>query len=181
MKDYIIGKRYAEAFLDAAEEVMSPEDSVRQISDIAQAFKDSPELAEFFASPSISHPEKIDMINKVFDKGFDEITRVFLDLLLRKGRFGTIPEIAESARALYEHRAGTKATIRAAKPVADEIAKKIEEIMERRLEKKLVFNIRTEEQLLGGIQVAAGGIIVDGSMRKRLYDLREKLRNLKID
>jgi len=181
MRDYIIGKRYAEAFLDAAEEVMSPDEVVRQISDIAQAFKDSPELAEFFASPVISHSEKINMINKVFDKGFDEITRVFLDLLLSKGRFGIIPEIAESAQALYEHKAGTKATIRAAKPVAKETAKKIQQIMERRLERKLVFNIRTEEQLLGGIQVAAAGIIVDGSMRRRLYDLREKLRNLKID
>lgn len=180
MRDYIVAKRYAEAFLEAAKAMMPMEQAIQELTATQDVLKQNPELAKFFGNVSITSTEKLDMADKVFAKNISEITASFLRLLLRKDRFDTISEIAEYARILYERTTGTIGVIRTARPLGDETVNRIRKILEQRLDRKILLTTRIDPILIGGIQVAVAGMIIDGSLQKRLYDMREKLRVLKV-
>jgi F0F1-type ATP synthase delta subunit len=53
--------------------------------------------------------------------------------------------------------------------------------LENKLHKKFKFYIDVDADLLGGVQVIMGDdTIIDGSVKKRLSDLKEKLRGVRV-
>jgi F0F1-type ATP synthase delta subunit len=62
-----------------------------------------------------------------------------------------------------------------------DLIKEIEDKLEEKLQKKFKFYIDLDADLMGGVQVIFGNnTIIDGSVRKRLADLKEKLRGVRV-
>ena len=74
-----------------------------------------------------------------------------------------------------------EALIRTSYPLELELIKKIQDAIENKFGRKFKFYIELDSRLLGGVQIIIGNTVIDGSVRKRLNDLRQSLRNAQVN
>ena len=128
-------------------------------------------------NPGIGYTDKCNIVDNVFVDDFPDEIRNFLKLLIDNGRIGYFPHIVEFARLRYSHEGREVAVIKTSYPLDLAVIEKIEEGLQKRLGKKFKFFIELDSSLLGGVKVVIGNIVIDGSIRRRMDDLREKIKN----
>lgn len=173
-------KRYAEGFLDYAAETIGFEKGLEELLDMKSIFRDNPKFRKLLENPSISYAEKCVITEDVFAKNFTEETRNFIKLLIKKERISNFLDIAEYARVKYAHGKEASATLSASYPLDTNVIEAIKNILEQKLHKSLHLYMDLDPGLLGGIKVTIGNMVIDGSVKKRLYDMREKLMAVEI-
>lgn len=180
MKEKIIANRYGEAFLGYAKEAgLDLNKAALQMEELKSALAQNPGLSEFLESAGILYREKCSLIEEVF-KDFSPEARQFLKLLLEKNRVKNILEICDYIRLNYTHGETVEALLRSARPLNRESESRLKEQLENKLKKKLILRSELAPDLLGGVQVVIGNKVIDGSLRKRLDDLKEQLMTAKV-
>ena len=106
--------------------------------------------------------------------------RNFLKLLLDKKRFNIFIDVAEYLRVKYSHEGQVDVLLKTAFPLDLELIEKIQVALKKRFKQNLRFYIDLDGSLLGGVQVVIGNTIIDGSVRRRLVELRDKLINVQM-
>ena len=181
MKNAIAVKRYVDAFLGYAAETSGRETALDDFSKIRRLINDNPEFVHFLLIPGITYNEKCSFIDELLTSDFSEQFRQFLKLLLSKGRIGALYDMAEFVRVQYSHGDEVEAKLTTSFPLdLDEIAK-IKSTLENKLHKKFKLYIDLDGSLLGGVQVTIGNTVIDGSVRKRLDELRAKLMTARVN
>ena len=181
MKDPLAVKRYGDAFWSYAQETMGPENCFRNLKNLRAIIRDNPEFLQILESPEITFSEKSDFIEKVLNEDFCDEIRQFLKLLLEKERIDKLYDILEYLRVTYGHEGETEALLKTAYPLDLELIKALKDRLESKFHKKFKLYIDLDGSLLGGVQVFIGNTIIDGSVRGRLANLREKLKRVRVD
>ena len=65
-------------------------------------------------------------------------------------------------------------------PLETETIRRIKNCIEKNFHKKLHLYIELDSDLLGGVYAKIENILIDGSVRRRLEDMREKLLTMKV-
>ncbi|MFA5146443.1 MAG: ATP synthase F1 subunit delta [Candidatus Omnitrophota bacterium] len=172
-------KRYAEAFLEYAAVTIGFEKGLGELRGVRDIFRDNPDFREFLESPAITRAEKCAAVEKVLGEGFSAEIRHFLELLLKKERFGEFDSMVEYARAKYSHGEEVDAVLKVSYPLDTEAMRSIKEALEKKVHKKLHLYIDIDPALLGGVSATIGNTVIDGSVRRRLEDMRDKLMTIK--
>ena len=180
MKEKILAKRYAQAYVGYASSAMSVERIVEEIKALKAITRDNPEFAEFLLNPEITHTEKCDFMQEVLDDHFSQELGHFLALLLAKRHIGLLDEIADYIRVHYSHAEAMGVLIKTTYPLELDLIQRIEKKLEKKFNRKLNFYLDLDSSLLGGIQVVVGNTIIDGTVRRRLQELRERLNTIRI-
>lgn len=175
IKNKVIVSRYAEAFISLARQNCGQDKALEDIVAVKNIIRDNPGFSELMNYPEIAHSEKCVVIDEIIKDGFSEDVRNFLKLLLEKKRFDIFLDVAEYLRAKYAHHGQVDVLLRTAFPLELDLIKKIEIVLKKRFRQDLRFYIDLDGSLLGGVQVVIGNTIIDGSVIKRLNELREKL------
>ena len=179
MTDAIIAKRYAEAFLAGAGDSSLQEAAVRELLYVREAVAANAELQVFLSSLEIEQAEKLGFIDTVFTQAVSADTLRFLKFVVERGYIGIIGQIAEWAQTLFRQSQWSEGTIRSAVPLGDSSVALIQKQLEKKMRKKLRLTAEVQPDLIGGIQVVIENIIIDGSVRRKLDELKEKLLSLK--
>jgi len=181
IKDRALVSRYAEAFLSFARIDFGIDKVLDDLAVVKNVVRDNPGFGQLMANPEISFAEKCSVIDRVIKDGLSEQMRSFLKLLLEKKRFDIFLDVAEYLRAKYSHEGQVDVLLKTAFPLDLDVIKKIEEVLKNKLKKNLRFYIDLDGSLLGGVQVVIGNTIIDGSVKKRLDELRDKLITARMD
>jgi len=181
IKDKAVVSRYAEAFLNFARVNCGENKALEDLVIVKNVIRDNPGFGELMDHPEISHLEKCAIIDKVIKEGISDELRNFLKLLLEKKRFSIFLEVAEYLRAKYSHQGQVDVLLRTAFPLELDLIKRIEGALKNKFKQNLRFYIDLDGSLLGGVQVVIGNTIIDGSVRKRLEELRDKLTTVRMD
>jgi F-type H+-transporting ATPase subunit delta len=180
MKDKVLISRYAEAFISYMKELKSFETALEDCRQLKSVIRDSPELIMFLRNPEIAHAEKIDFIGRVLWDALSVEGVNLVKLLLDKGRIGILPDVVEYIRAKYAHEGEIEVLLRAASLHELDVIKDVEDTLRKKLGVRLKFYLELDGRLLGGMQVIVGNTIIDGSVRKRLGELRTKLESIRV-
>lgn len=180
IKDEIIVKRYVDAFLSYAKERIGFEKGIQELQDIKHVIRDNTDFKRFLEAPDITNAEKNGVIDRVLQKGFSEEVRHFLKLLLEHGRIDKFLDIAEYARLTYSHGVEIEGLLKSSYPLETQSIRRIKDALEKKLQRKLHLYIELDSSLLGGVYAKIGNIVIDGSVKRRFEDLREKLNLLKV-
>lgn len=177
MRQDTIARNYAEALLALATKAENREGFGAMIRDVANAMQQDATLWRFLESPRISADAK----NKILSKAFgDRVPRVFLrflQVLVGNRRQMLIPEVATEYASLLDEALGrvhadvTVATASGAVE-ADAVAQRLSTI----LGKQVVPHINVNPSILGGVVVKVGDTVMDGSVRRRLERLAQRMR-----
>ena len=169
--------QYANALADVALQQGVAEEARKQLAEFEAAYKESAELRNCMANPAVSREAKHGVIEKLVERlGASRILRNFLFVIVDNQRTHLLPEIATSFEEVLRQRQGiAEAEVWSAVPLNDKQKATLLQNLESVTGKKIQANYSLDAGLLGGAVVRIGDTIYDGSVRKQLDRLRERL------
>ena len=180
MEHGILAKRYGDAFMAYIKEGCGLERGVEEMRNVRRILIDNPDLDSFLLTPGIDDKEKFQVIDRVVRNGFSDEIIHFIKLLIDKGRFDKFSDIADYVRIAYSHGIEVNALLKVSYPLDTQVIRRIKEVIESKIGKKLHLYIELDSTLLGGVCIKIGNMLVDGSVRKRLEDMRAKLLAMRV-
>ena len=181
MKNRVLVNRYAEAFINFARVNCGPAKALEDLVAVKNIIRDNPGFKDLMYNPEISYLEKCMVIDEGIRDGISDEMRNFMKLLLEKKRFDIFQDVAEYLRVKYGHQGQVDVLLKTAFPLDLEVIEKIQAALRNKFKQDLRFYIDLDGSLLGGVQVVIGNTIIDGSIRKRLQELKDKLTALEMN
>ena len=170
-----IARVYASALFGAAKD-KGKLDSIReQLGAFADALSENRELQLFFFSPYFSSAEKGEGLRKAVADAEPELLN-FLLLLIEKHRMPVIFRIRRQFDALWakeNKRLGV--TVTSAVELDPEIAERIGKEIEEQTGNTVELQSEVDADILGGLVVQVGNMVLDTSIRNRLEKLRKSV------
>jgi F-type H+-transporting ATPase subunit delta len=168
-------RMYARALFEAAQDAGRLDRAAEELTEIAAAVEDVPELEGFLRNPQIDPPAKAALLAEVAADA-DELVRNFLRLVAEKGRAGELPEIRRELEALVaEAQRRLTVELETAVELSDEEAASIVRTIEEASGRSVEATRTVDPGLIGGIVLRVGSFRADGSIRGRLERLRREL------
>jgi len=182
MKNTVLVKRYADALMSVAKSRGRTEDLLESIKFLrAQVLALHADFLVTLQDPGISVLEKRQLIDAVLADGDAVVLlRNFMKLLVARGRINLLHDICEWVRIHYAHVGEEDALLRTSFPLDLDVVKAIKDRLERMFNKKLHLYIELDGTLRGGVKAMVGNTIIDGSVARRLTDLRERLISTRV-
>ena len=170
-----IAEVYSRALFDVAMEHDILDDVHDQLGQFADELDTNHDMQVFFFSPYFSSQEKKDGIGKMIE-GAEEHFQRFLELLAERHRMPALFRIRREFDSLYaEERKLLPVTITSAveldKDTLKEIGSKIEENTGRTVD----LTTKVDPNVIGGLVMRVGNMVMDGSIRARLERLRKQV------
>src|SRR5918998_2146932 len=168
-----IAEVYARSLFEVAEESDALDRIHDELGQFTDALNESGDLRVFFFSPYFSSQEKKDGIAQLIDDADESFVR-FLELLAERHRMPVIFRIRRRFDELWrEENKLLPVTVTSAvdldSELVDGLGKRIEEQTGRRVE----LSSRVNPDVLGGIVLQVGNMVLDASVRNRLEQLRK--------
>ncbi|HMC13674.1 MAG TPA: F0F1 ATP synthase subunit delta [Gallionellaceae bacterium] len=137
---------------------------------------DNAEVAMVIASPRATGKQVEDIMRALCGVKSGSKQDNFIRLLAENRRLALFPEIAAMYEALRaEAEKSLEVTVTSAFELNDAQKQKITDVLNKRMNRKITLNCRTDKQLLGGIVIRAGDKVIDGSVRTRLGEMANAL------
>jgi F-type H+-transporting ATPase subunit delta len=180
MKNKLISKRYAEAYIAFAEPKIGLSRCVEDMKDIRTVLRENPDFLHFLRAPEASKEDKAGVLDRVLGGILAEETRTFIKFLIDKGRMVMLASIAEYIRIVYSHGEVVDVVLRTTFPMELETIGHIKAQVEVFARKKVNLYLELDPDLLGGAQIVIGNTIIDGSVRNRLMQLKKQMLLAKV-
>ncbi|MDD5439096.1 MAG: ATP synthase F1 subunit delta [Candidatus Omnitrophica bacterium] len=176
----VIARLYADAFLGYAKEGIGFDRGIKELQSVRRVFRSNPDFHDFLQRRDIALHEKYDAIDAVFADGFAAEARYFLKLLVKNKRMDRFFDIAEYARLTYGHGAKHDALLKTSGMLDLDVLERLKQKIEESLNMKLRLYVDLDPSILGGVYLRVGHTVFDGSVRRQLDDMREKLLEIKV-
>lgn len=166
---------YARALFEAAKEDDVLDRVHDELGEFADALDSERNLQVFLFSPYFSSEEKKDGVTKIVTEADERLVN-FLELLAERHRMPALFRIRRTFDAMWaEENKLLPVTVTSAveldESLVDDIGKRIEEQTGRRVELSSAVN----PDVLGGLQVQVGNMVLDATVRNRLEQLRKQV------
>ncbi len=178
MKNLAIARCYAKALLLIGKEDGNTEIYRRELDDFADLVAREDELRTVISNPIYHYDGRRTVLQKVIGKL--EISRVmesFLLLLFAKGRIGFLDSIADFYQKLADDLRGVaRASLVSASELSSETIDKIRQALAKKTGKEIILTVDQDKALIGGIMTRIGDLVLDGSVKTQLLNMRESLK-----
>jgi F-type H+-transporting ATPase subunit delta len=170
-----IARVYADALFGVAKKIGKLDVIREQLGEFADALKGSRDLQLFFFSPYFSSAEKGDGLKKAIAGAEPELVN-FLELLIEKHRMPVLFRIRRQFDSLWDKenkRLGV--TVTSAVELDPEVAQRIGSEIEQQTGETVELQSRVDPDILGGLVVQVGNMVLDTSIKNRLEKLRKSV------
>lgn len=176
LKD-IVAKRYAKALLALAAKDGNTDAVKKDLDAVAAAFRASKSLQSVFMNPSFSAADRSKVLKGLMaEMKVSDLSARFLDLLLDKGRFRYVAEVAHSYSELLDALQGkVKATVTTAEALSDSDLARLRSSVKALVGKEVELNVEVDPSLIGGVRTMIGSTLYDGSLRNQMQRMKSAL------
>ena len=170
-----IARVYADALFEVAKDKDELDEVHDQLGEFADAMNESNDMRVFFFSPYFSSADKREAIDSAVSGAGEEFVN-FLELLVEKHRMPAIFRIRTRFDGLWaEAKKRLEVTLTSAveldKKVVDQVSKEVE----RQTDRDVDVETQIDPEILGGIVLRVGNMVLDASLRGRLEKLRKEV------
>ena len=166
---------YANALFEVASENEVADDVRDQLGQFADELDDNRDLQVFLFSPYFSSQEKKEGIGKIVEDA-DERFLNFLELLAERHRMPALFRIRRAYDALWrEANKLLPVTVTSAIELDEGLVKGLGERIEEQTGKKVELTSKVDPDVLGGLVLQVGNMVLDASIRNRLEQLRKQV------
>ncbi|MGN0634410.1 MAG: ATP synthase F1 subunit delta [Oscillospiraceae bacterium] len=170
-------KEYAEAIYSLAAETHSEDEYLYGMRLINRALKKNPEYAVILDAPSISKSERLSLIDKTFSNDVCEHVLSLLKILCEKGLVGNFGEVYDEFAYMYLYFASAaRAKVISAVPLNTTEKKELHSKLEKLSGRVVSVRYEVDPEILGGVIVEIEERIIDGSLRKKLKEIKEVIK-----
>jgi len=177
-----LARRYAQALIELAESSMQRDRFARDLGAVVDVATQPDEaknsVLEVVAAERFPSAQRKKLLQTVARRVMvDPTVLKFLEVVFERGRIGGLADIARSYQQLSDAAANrVQATITSATPLPPESLQKIKTALERATHKNVVATAVVDPEIIGGIVAKVGSVVIDGSVRSTLAQLRRSLR-----
>lgn len=166
---------YAEALFEVGRDKGKLDALQQQLGQLADAVDGNRELQVFFFSPYLSSAEKKEGIARAITGAEPELVN-FLELLVDKHRMTEVFRIRRELDELWkEENRRIDVTVTSAVELDPAVVARIGEEVERQTGEEVDLASRVDGEILGGIVLQVGNMVLDASIRTRLEKLRKSV------
>lgn len=176
MSTKAIADRYASALLSEAAAQGIEEAVLADLLQVRQTADASADLRMLFRSPIIEWWRKKTIVKEVFGNVLRPLTLTFLQLVIEKGRERFYREIIQSYSDLLDQRKNVlRITVDAAVELDAATRERVKQTITARTGKTVEASYAVDPSLIGGMKIAIGDQVYDGSLQHQLNELRTTL------
>jgi len=170
-----IAEVYSRSLFQVAQEADALDRIHDELGEFADALSGNRELQVFFFSPYFSSQEKKEGIGKLVTDADENFVR-FLELLAERHR---VPAVFRIRRAFDEMWAEENkllpVTVTSAVELDDQLVEDIGKRITEQTDRKVDLSSKVDPDVLGGIVLQVGNMVLDASVRNRLEQLRKQV------
>ena len=160
-------------------EVASDKDDLdrvhEELGEFADALSGDKDMQVFFFSPYFSPQEKKEGIGRMID-GADENFVRFLELLAERHRMPAIFRIRREFDDLWRKQNKLlRVTVTSAVDLDPELVEGIGKRIEEQTGQSVELSSKVDPEVLGGLKLQVGNMVLDASVRNRLDQLRKQV------
>jgi F-type H+-transporting ATPase subunit delta len=166
---------YAEALFEVGRDKGKLDSLQQQLGEFTDAVDRNRDLQVFFFSPYLSSSEKGEGIERAILGAEPELLN-FLKLLVDKQRMPDIFRIRREFDELWKHEnRRIDVTVTSAVELDPAVVGQIGQEVERQTGEKVDLSSRVDGEILGGLVLQVGNMVLDASIRSRLEKLRKSV------
>ncbi|MFV9644460.1 MAG: ATP synthase F1 subunit delta [Desulfobacterales bacterium] len=175
MKNLTIARRYAKALLLIGKDDGQAEIYRGELNEIAGLLDRAPELEQAICNPLYDVSSRKQVLFAIIGKlNPSNIMASYLLLLFDKGRMGFLQSINELYHKLADELKGiARASLVSATELSSETVEKISNALSTRTGKDVILEVKQDPELIGGIVTRIGDLVLDGSVKTQLLNMRE--------
>jgi F-type H+-transporting ATPase subunit delta len=175
-----IAARYATALFELARDGTSLDRLEADVSALAAAMKDSADLRAMISSPIYSREAQGSAIAAVAARmGLSDLAANTLRLMASNRRLFVLPQlIARLAAMIAEHNGEVTAEVASAKPLTKPQAEKLAKTLKASFGRDVKLDVTVDEALIGGLVVKVGSKMIDTSIRTKLDQLQNTMKEV---
>jgi F-type H+-transporting ATPase subunit delta len=170
-----IARPYAEALFSRGDETKTLElwsEALELLSAVVQ----DPTMASIIADPLFDRADLTNLLLDIGGEQFGPEVQNLVRLLVDNGRLSVVPEIATLYEKLKaESQQQLKVHVRSAYEFTTDHEKQIAAGLKRKLGLDVTITSEQDKDLIGGVHIRAGDLVIDGSIKGKLEQLANEL------
>lgn len=148
-----------------------------ELYQIARTFESSDALRQTLANEQIPVAQREAMVEDLLGpEGATTVTRALVGFIVSAGRASQLPAIVDAfvdaATAARQH---VVAQVRSAVPLDADVEERLAAALSKATRKNVEVKVIVDADVVGGLVAQVGDQVIDGTVRKRLNQLRENL------
>jgi len=172
-----VAKMYGEALVGAAQSVGVDSILEEFESFILDVLEQNPDFASVFCSAVGNRDDKLAMIDRIVAPHGSEMFTSFLRVLAHKDRLDLLPLILQQSRLYYEIQQGKRRVqVISAAELSSEQVDQVQQQLSEKLPFDPIIESSVDPSLIGGIVIRVGDTVYDSSVKTRMKQLRERMR-----
>lgn len=175
-------RRYAKALMEMAFEKKNLETVKVDILLIRDVLKNSKDLRLFLQSPVIRKEQKLSALQSIFKDKVSDLTFSFINLLSEKSREKILEDITGHFIEQYNHHHGIiEVGVTSAKGLDSGQLEKLKAELESVTGKSVNLHSSVNDALIGGLMVRIDDTVIDGSVKFKLNQLKDRLTSSAVE
>ncbi|HEC01409.1 MAG TPA: F0F1 ATP synthase subunit delta [Sphingomonadales bacterium] len=172
--------RYAIALFDLAKEAKNLKKIAQNMTDLAQMLAISTDLNALTLNPVISAGDKARAMAAVAKAAdFDPLVANFIGVVAANGRLDHLENIiSEFGRILAHHNGEVSASVTTANKLTKAQLDALKTKLKSMVGSKVTVDTDVDEGLLGGMVVKIGSRMIDSSLKTKLANLEESMKEV---
>lgn len=171
-----LAKRYGDSLYDLAAEEHLEKQLLEELDCAVKCIFDEPAYVKLLSTPSVPKKERTALLDEALGGQMHPYTVNFAKLLCEQGAIRELPGCARAYRVRYNEAHGIlEVSAVSAVPLSDAAREKLTEKLRAKTGKEIDLTVKVDPAVLGGIRLDLAGTRLDGTVSRRLEELRSEI------
>jgi F-type H+-transporting ATPase subunit delta len=173
-----VARRYAKALLLIGKDDGQSEAYKEELDGFSDLMEREKELEQAICNPLYDVEGRRKVLQAVIEKlKLSKVISSFLVFLFDKGRIGFLGSINDFYKNLADELKGiARASLVSATELSGDAIEKIRSTLSKMTGKEVLLEVEQDVSLIGGVVTRLGDLVLDGSIKTQLLNMRESLK-----
>lgn len=178
----LVSKVYGDALFSLALEEDRIDEIWDEVKELEAALAENSEFMDIMAHPEMTREKSLSLIEEAFQDKLSDVMMGFLQVLVKKGRFGEILSVLDHfQRETKEYKKiGVVYVTTPAELTGSQKESVVERLTQTAGYDSLEMNYVVDPDLLGGIRIRIGDRVMDNSIQTKLEEMTRSLTKVRV-
>ena len=167
---------YGQALYDVAKETNKEAEYLHILEELCRIWKREKDFVLVLSHPKISKTKKKTLLMNLFSSPLDPTLMQTLLVFTEHGVVFALPKIFEAYQKCYQEDHNIELVlVKSASALSAEQVDSLTKMLEKKLQKKVSLTVKIEPELIAGLRVQAGNLVLDNTLLSSLETIKEKI------